>query len=576
MVRNVPDVCVPRRTTPGDDNEAPRLLPSSEHLRLETALAGSFELVAGIALFALAATALVVVLVPRSAATRLEFAVELVFVGVALVVLALLLSRRSARAVMRPLEVLDVALAAVTCGDFTVHVELERAAAEIQSVGESVNALVRELARLRVIEIERTKDQRVRRELSEVVHASLDLDHVVQRAVEVVGPALDVDRVHIRLRDGNGDGDQGWLAAEWRRSDDVASVLPLSAAVEPDPLIGLIGVTDDRRAVVIDDAIDQARFDVEQRGALEALGVRASLTCPLVVGTRVAGVLVASEQRAPRSWSDGEVVLTEGFALEIGRALDHALAFRLCDEMVERMGMLDRAKNEFLSEVSRELRGPLASVVGYIELLTDESAESVSAEQRRMLRIVERSGERLLVLIDNLLTMSRIEAGTFDPKLGPIDLGVVVRRVCDAVSTAAAKDSLELDVNLERDLDLIADEKQIERALHNLVSNAMKFTPGGGHIDLSARTEGGEVVIDVRDTGIGIPAEQQDELFTRFFTARAAPRRSTLGAGLGLYIVKQIVDGHGGSVGAVSVHGRGSTFTMRLPARPNPGGLGES
>jgi len=330
MVRDMPDVCVQRRTTPGGDTEAPRPLPSSEHLRLETALAGSFELVAGIALFALAATALVVVLVPRSAATRLEFAVELVFVGVALVVLALLLSRRSARAVMRPLEVLDVALAAVTCGDFTVHVELERAAAEIQSVGDSVNALVRELARLRVIEIERTKDQRVRRELSEVVHASLDLDHVVQRAVEVVGPALDVDRVHIRLRDGdgNGGGDQGWLAAEWRRSDDVASVLPVSAAVDSDPLIALIGVTDDRRAVVIDDAIDEARFDVEQRGALDALGVRASLTYPLVVGTRVAGVLVASEQRAPRSWSDGEVMLTEGFALEIGRALDHALSFR--------------------------------------------------------------------------------------------------------------------------------------------------------------------------------------------------------------------------------------------------------
>ena len=96
----------------------------------------------------------------------------------------------------------------------------------------------------------------------------------------------------------------------------------------------------------------------------------------------------------------------------------------------------------------------------------------------------------------------------------------------------------------------------------------MKFTPGGGHIDLSRGTEGGEVVIDVRDTGIGIPAEQQDELFTRFFTARAAPRRAR-SAGLGLYIVKQIVDGHDGSVGAVSVQGHGSTFTMRLPARPN-------
>ena len=575
MVRGVPDVRVHGRTAVADD-ETPLLLPSYEHPRLETALARSFELVAGIAFFALAATALVVVLVPRSAATRLEFAIELVFLGIALVVLALLLSRRSARAVMRPLEVLDVALAAVTGGDFTVHVQLEQAAAEIDSVGESVNALVRELARLRAIEIDRTKEQRVRRELSEVVHASLDLDHVVQRAVEVVGGALDVDRVHIRLRDGDAERDQGWLAAEWRRSDDVASVIGETAAAESDPLIGLIGVTDERGAVVIDDALDDAGLDDEQRRALEQLGVRASLTYPLVVGTRVAGVLVASEQRTPRLWSEGEVTLTQGFALEIGRALDHALAFRLRDEMVDRLGVLDRAKNEFLSEVSRELRGPLASVLGYVELLSDESTGAVTEEQRRMLGIVERSGERLLVLIDNLLTMSRIEAGTFDPQLGPIDLALVVRRVCDAVSQAAVKDALELDVNLEHDIDLIGDEKQIERALHSLVSNAMKFTPGGGHIDLSARTEAGEVVIDVRDDGIGIPAEQQDELFTRFFTAKAAPRRDTLGTGLGLYIVKQIVDGHDGSVGAVSVPGRGSTFTMRLPVRPKAARQGES
>jgi two-component system, OmpR family, phosphate regulon sensor histidine kinase PhoR len=537
---------------------------SPDNPPLATALTRSFELVAGIALFALTMTALVVVLVPSSASARIGFAVELVSLGIALVMLALLLSRRSARAVMQPLDLLDAALAAITSGDLTVRVRLDHAAAEIQYVGDSVNTMVHELARLRVIEIERTKDERVRRELSQVVHASLDLDHVVQRAVEVVGRALDVDRVHIRLRE----RDQGRLAAEWRRTDDIAPMRVLTPDDELYPLIHIIGVTDDRGPVVIDDANDAMRFSIEQRAAFGEAGVRAALKFPIVVGARVAGVLVATEQASPRHWSASELTLIAGFAREIGRALDHVRAFELQDEMVERLGVLDRAKNDFLAEVSRELRGPLASVLGYIELLTDASAGTVTDEQRRMLNIVERNGEQLIVLIDNLLTMSRLEAGTFEPKLAPIDLDAIVRRVCEAASPAAMEGCLYIDVELEHELALVGDEGQIERALHNLVLNAVKFTPGGGHVNVSARADGDDIVIDVRDSGIGIPIDEQDDLFARFFNAKSAPRRSTLGTGLGLYIVKQIVDGHDGEVGAVSAEGRGSTFTMRLPARP--------
>ncbi len=560
----MPDGRVQRRTAPADRDDTSVVLSPVDAPLLATALARSFELVAGVALFALSATAIVVVLVPTSASRRTGFAVELVFVGFTLVVLALLLSRRSARAVVKPLEVLDGALVAITSGDLDVRVRLHGAAAEIQFVGESVNTMVRELARLRVVEIERTKDQRVRRELSEVVHASLDLDRVVQRAVEVVGGALEVDRVHIRLKD----ADVGRLAAEWCRSDNVNSLMSVSPTDELYPLIHLIGVTDDRNAVVINDARDEARYGIDQRRAFGEIGVRAALKYPIVVGSRVAGVLVASEQLRVRSWSESEVTLMEGFAREIGRALDHALAFALQKEMAERLAVLDRSKNDFLSEVSRELRGPLASVLGYIELLTDESADAVTDEQRRMLGIVERSGEKLLVLISNLLTMSRMEAGTFEPKLGPVDVEGVVRRVRDAVAPAAAKASLDLEVNLEPCLELFADESQIERALHNLASNAVKFTPAGGHVDISARADGAEIVIAVRDTGVGVPPDEQGELFSRFFNSKTAPKRETLGTGLGLYIVKQIVDSHHGRVGAVSVQELGSTFTMRLPSGP--------
>ena len=536
--------------------------PSAGAPLLATALARSFELVAGIALFALVATAAVVVMVPSSAASRVAFAVELVFLGLALVVLALLLSRRSARAVSQPLHVLDGALVAIASGDLAVRVHLPGAAAEIQFVGESVNTMVVELARLRIVEAERTKDQRVRRELTEVVHASLDLDRVVQRAVDVIGDALEVDRVHIRLRE----RDCGRLAAEWLRSAEVVPVRSVSPTDELFALIHLTGITDDGRAVVIDDALDPERFRIEQRDAFEESSVRAALSCPIVVGGRVDGVLVASEQRAPRAWTGGEVTLMEGFAREIGRALDHARAFELQHQMVERLGLLDRFKNDFLAEVSRELRGPLSSVLGYIELLTDESAESVSDEQRRMLKVVERSGEKLLVLISNLLVMSRLEAGTFAPTLAPVDVEGMVRRVCDAVAPTATQGELLVDVNLEPGLELVADEAQVERALHNLMVNAVKFTPAGGRIDISTRSDHDQVVIAVRDTGIGVADDEQDELFSRFFSAKTGSRRETLGAGLGLYIVKQIVDGHDGNVGVMSMQGRGTTVTMRFPA----------
>jgi len=379
-----------------------------------------------------------------------------------------------------------------------------------------------------------------------------------------VGDALEVDRVHIRLVGDSG----GRLAAEWRRSDAIAAQAVVAPLDESSLLVNLIGVTDDRNAVVIDDTRDVARFSVEQREAFAARSIRAALKYPIVVGAGVTGAIVASEQGVARVWTESEVVLMEGFAREIGRALDHARAFELQRQMVERLGVLDRSKNEFLSEVSRELRGPLASVLGYIELLTDESADAVTEEQRHMLDVVERSGEKLLVLISNLLTMSRMESGEFAPTLAAVDLPALVRRVSDAVGPAVAKGMLELRVRVEPGVQLVADERQVERALHNLVSNAVKFTPPGGKIDVRARSERTDVVIDVCDTGIGIALDEQDAIFTRFFNATGPRRRETVGAGLGLYIVKQIVDGHRGTIDLVSAPGHGSTFTMRYPLRP--------
>jgi signal transduction histidine kinase len=165
--------------------------------------------------------------------------------------------------------------------------------------------------------------------------------------------------------------------------------------------------------------------------------------------------------------------------------------------------------------------------------------------------------------------MSRAEAGLFTLAVGPVDLGEVVEHVRETTAPAVAKAKLDLVVDLGTDRRLIGDQEQLERALLNLVSNSVKFTSPRGQIVIATRTMGDEIVVSVRDTGSGVPLEEQDHLFTRFFRATRSQEQEVPGTGLGLYIVKQIVELHGGTVGVASAH-QGSTFTMRLPIGGRP------
>lgn len=239
-----------------------------------------------------------------------------------------------------------------------------------------------------------------------------------------------------------------------------------------------------------------------------------------------------------------------------------ALALQL--RMLDRMEQLGRAQSDFVSKISHELRSPLTSVIGYVELLIDGGPGEPSNEQNRMLTIIERNSRRLLALIEDLLTMSRVEAGTFELDVGPVDLQDVVEHVRDTTAPTMAKSGLALVIDLGADLKLSGDREQLERALLNLVSNSVKFTRAGGRIDIATRTSGDDIAISVTDNGSGIPLDEQDHLFTRFFRANRSNEQQVPGTGLGLYIVKQIVELHGGMM-TVDSSPAGSTFTMVLP-----------
>jgi signal transduction histidine kinase len=186
-----------------------------------------------------------------------------------------------------------------------------------------------------------------------------------------------------------------------------------------------------------------------------------------------------------------------------------------------------------------------------------------------MLRIVERNGQQLLALIEDLLTVSRIDAGTAHLQITTVDLRDVIGHVREATAPAMLKAELELIVDLGADVRLQGDREQLERALLNLVSNALKCTSPGGRIDIFTRTHGDDIAVSVRDTGPGIPIDEQYQLFTRFFRTRRSRDQQVPGTGLGLYIVDHIIRMHTGAM-KVTSSPRGSTFTMVLPISGPP------
>lgn len=234
-------------------------------------------------------------------------------------------------------------------------------------------------------------------------------------------------------------------------------------------------------------------------------------------------------------------------------------------EIVQRLEELDRQKSEFVSTVSHELRTPLTSIIGYLEMLQDGDAGAMNDEQLELLAVGQRNAGRLLALIEDLLTLSRIESGQLRRDVTPVDVATLVSGVADELRPRVSGRNLALVIEAEPAV-VHGDREHLERVLFNLVGNALKFTPAGGRVAVTARREDDEVVLAVCDSGIGIPADEVAHLFERFFRASTATQRAIPGTGLGLAITELLVQQHGGRIEVASEVGVGTTFTVRLPA----------
>ncbi|WP_432978572.1 ATP-binding protein [Dactylosporangium sp. CA-233914] len=235
-------------------------------------------------------------------------------------------------------------------------------------------------------------------------------------------------------------------------------------------------------------------------------------------------------------------------------------------EAVARLRELDVAKSDFVATVSHEFRTPLTNVIGHLEVLTAGDAGPLTPAQTRMLGVISRNCDRLRALIEDLLTISKVEAGVFDLEFRETDLHEVLAAARAAVEPRAKRRGHRLVLAAEGPLGTVAaDPEQLRRALSNLLVNGVNFTPDGGLIELTARIDGDHVEIKVRDNGVGIDPDEQPRLFTRFFRGTFAVREAVQGAGLGLAITKTIVEGHGGEIAVDSLAGHGTTFTIRIP-----------
>jgi GAF domain-containing protein/anti-sigma regulatory factor (Ser/Thr protein kinase) len=299
-------------------------------------------------------------------------------------------------------------------------------------------------------------------------------------------------------------------------------------------------------------------------------GIRAVLAVPMVREGRLIGSLVVSRNR-PGDFPAETIELLRTFATQSALAIQNARLFREIEDKSRQLEAASRHKSEFLANMSHELRTPLNAVIGFSEVLLQRMFGALNDKQDEYLKDIYASGQHLLSLINDILDLSKIEAGRMELAPAPFHLPTALENGVTLVKERAGRHGIALQLDIDPRLgELVGDERKVKQVLLNLLSNAVKFTPEGGRISLKARRKDGAVEIAVTDTGIGIASEDQAAIFEEFRQVGSDETRKQEGTGLGLTLAKKFVELHGGRLWVESEPGRGSTFTFTLPVGPWP------
>jgi GAF domain-containing protein/anti-sigma regulatory factor (Ser/Thr protein kinase) len=328
--------------------------------------------------------------------------------------------------------------------------------------------------------------------------------------------------------------------------------------------VGLAATT--RAPVEVSDILEERQYAATRfRPLLRQLGYRSLLAVPLLREDRIMGGLSIYRRRTG-SFSPEVINLLQTFATQSVLAIQNARLFREIEDKSRQIEAANRHKSEFLANMSHELRTPLNAIIGFSEVLQERLFGELNDKQAEYTDDILTSGQHLLSLINEILDLSKVEAGRMELEVATFDLPLAIDNARTFVRERATRHGITLDVDVDERLgDYVGDERKIKQILLNLLSNAVKFTPEGGRIGINARQANGAVEISVSDTGIGIAPEDQPKIFEEFRQVGGDYSHKSEGTGLGLTLAKKFVELHGGKIWVESEVGKGSKFTFTLP-----------
>jgi signal transduction histidine kinase len=391
-------------------------------------------------------------------------------------------------------------------------------------------------------------------EIGRAVSSTLDVEVVLETIVSRASQLAGADACTVYEYDEA--SDQFHLRATHNLAPEIAEAMRAMPLRKGEGVMGRAAAM--RQPVQVSDISEPDAYQSSLRDALIGAGYRAALSVPLLREDQIIGSL-----------SPEVVELLKTFATQSALAIQNARLFREIADKSRLLEAASRHKSEFLANMSHELRTPLNAILGFSEVLAERMFGEVNDKQAEYLQDILSSGRHLLSLINDILDLSKVEAGRLELELERFHLPATLDNALTLVRERASRHGITLTQTVDKRLGhMVADERKVKQVLLNLLSNAVKFTPDGGRIDLIATAAEDVVTVAVSDTGIGIAPEDQAAVFEEFRQVGRDDTRKQEGTGLGLTLSKKFVELHGGRIWVQSQIGRGSTFTFTLPVRP--------
>jgi signal transduction histidine kinase len=493
------------------------------------------------------------------------------FLLLAGLVLAVAVSLFLARHMVRPIRAIQDGAARIAAGDLDQRIDV-RTGDELEALASEFNNMAKQLTES-YASLERKVEERTRdlteslaqqtatsEVLKTISRSSFDLRRVLQELMTCVVKLVHADAGALYL--GRPNSNVYELQTAFSSHPELQEFITTNAPrIKPELNSATARAVERRQAAQIHDIKEEPGYRWPEAPFRTALAV------PILregVSIGIIGVLKVVKE----PFSDKQMQLVTTFADQAGIAIENVRLFNEIQNKSAELELANRHKSEFLANVSHELRTPLNAIIGFSEVLRERMFGEINDKQAEYLEDIHSSGKHLLSLINDILNLSKIEAGRMDLELSAFDLDEALQQSLSLVRERANRSGIKLALDVDPGIgDWVADERKFKQIMLNLLSNAVKFTPEGGTVTVSAREVEGEVEISVADTGVGIAPENLALIFEEFRQVGADYIRKAEGTGLGLALTRKFVELHGGSVRVRSEVGKGSTFIISLPER---------